>query len=490
MRLLIAEDDTVSRQLLTMTLKKWGHEVMVTQSGTEAWEELQKEDAPLLAILDWMMPGMTGVEVCEKLREIQTGEFQTYIILLTALERKEDIVTGLSAGANDYVTKPFNPSELKARVEVGVRMLDLQTRLADNVKRLREMDQLKTSFLSTVSHELRTPVAIMREGVSLCLDGVAGELTDTQSELLGDVLDNSDRLLRLITDLLDISKIEAGKVRLHRRMVDVCDVIQKTVRMSELHAKDKQIKLHTDLPDASLEVYVDGDKITQIISNLLNNSIRFTPEQGDIYIGMTEKEDYLECYVRDTGIGISEENLPKLFAKFEQFGRTEGPGYKGTGLGLAIVKGLIEKHKGEVWAESTLGEGTTIYFTLKKILKPEILVVDDEERIRDVVKAFLKDDTYTFFEAQDGQEAVDLAIQEDIALVLLDMQLPKMSGYEVIGRLKQDKRTEDIPIVIMSGYVVDEDKLGKVTDHPAFPILQKPFTAEKLCETVDHALNM
>lgn len=489
MRILIAEDDNISRQLLKATLTKWGYEVIPTKNGREAWEQLQLDDSPQLAILDWMMPEMSGVEVCQKLREHEKSDYLTYVILLTALERKEDIVTGLQAGANDYVTKPFNASELRARVEVGERMIDLQNRLSDHVRRLKELDQLKTSFLSTVSHELRTPIAIMREGISLCLDGIAGELNETQSELLGDVLDNSDRLLRLITDLLDISKIEAGKIKLRRHVTDICQVIQKTVRMSELHANEKQIHLHTELPEMPLEMYVDSDKITQIISNLLNNSIRFTPENGDIYVRLVEKENFIECSVRDTGVGIAEENIPKLFSKFEQFGREEGPGYKGTGLGLAIVKGLIEKHGGEVWAESELGSGTTISFTVRKTLKPTILVVDDEERMRDVVKAFLKKDQYDFIDAGDGKTAIELALNHDFALIILDMQLPKMSGYEVIGRLKQDKRTEDIPILIMSGYVVDEERLSTFGEHAVFPILEKPFTSEQLIEHVGHILD-
>ncbi|MGH8067882.1 MAG: response regulator transcription factor [Candidatus Entotheonellia bacterium] len=137
MKLLIAEDDMVSRRLLEATLIKWGYKVVVTCDGTAAWEVLQRADAPPLAILDWMMPGMDGIEVCRRVRQASTPT-PPYLILLTAKGRREDIITGLRSGANDYVTKPFNREELRARVQVGMRMVELQQSLAERVKALEE----------------------------------------------------------------------------------------------------------------------------------------------------------------------------------------------------------------------------------------------------------------------------------------------------------------------------------------------------------------
>ena len=137
MKILIAEDDVISRRLLETTLIKWGYEVVVTCDGTAAWEVLQSADAPPLAILDWMMPGMDGIEVCRRVRRTATPP-PPYLILLTAKGRREDIVTGLRSGANDYVTKPFNREELRARVQVGMRIVELQHSLADRVKALEE----------------------------------------------------------------------------------------------------------------------------------------------------------------------------------------------------------------------------------------------------------------------------------------------------------------------------------------------------------------
>ena len=183
MRILIAEDDYISRRFLEATLQKKGYDVKVTSDGNEAWQELKKKSAPQVAVLDWMMPGLDGINVIKKVRK-KRGSPYIYVILLTAKGRKEDIAAGLEAGADDYVTKPFDSKELHARVKVGLRMVDLHNRLGDHVKRLKEFDQLKTDFLSTVSHELRTPIAVMRGGVSLCLDGVAGEVTEMQRDIL------------------------------------------------------------------------------------------------------------------------------------------------------------------------------------------------------------------------------------------------------------------------------------------------------------------
>jgi DNA-binding response OmpR family regulator len=144
MKVLIAEDDVTSRRMIEVMLRKWGYEVIVACDGDEAWKALQAESPPELAILDWMMPGMDGVEICRKVRESMTSSL-TYIILLTGRDRKEDIVSGLAAGANDYVTKPFEPEELRARIKVGERIVKLQSALSDRVKELQEaLTQIKT----------------------------------------------------------------------------------------------------------------------------------------------------------------------------------------------------------------------------------------------------------------------------------------------------------------------------------------------------------
>jgi len=488
MRILIAEDDRITRQLLEKALVKRGYEVVVTCDGNEAWDVLQCPDAPQLAILDWMMPDMDGVEVCTKVRA-EKKEPYTYLILLTAKGNKEDIAVGLDTGANDYVTKPFNLRELQARVKVGMRMVDLQNSLADHVKKLQELDRLKSDFISIVSHELRTPIAVMKGGVSLILDGVVGEITENQRDLLTDTMDNIDRLTRLVTGLLDVSKIEAGKINLRRRSTDLCAMVENIANHFDCEARDKGIQLRTELPDGVLKLFVDDDKINQIFNNLISNAIRFTRSGGEIVICVEEKEDNVECSVSDTGVGIAEKNIPKLFNKFVQIGRVDGSGYKGTGLGLVIVKGLVEMHGGKIWVESELGKGSTFRFTLKKVPFPSVLVVDDEKKIVDIVKRFLSVDDYLLLEAYGGIEAVKKAKMAHPSLIVLDMLLPDMDGYEVIEQLKRDENTNDIPILILSGAKVDKERIVQLNDCINIPILGKPIHPEELLNNVQEMVN-
>ena len=358
--------------------------------------------------------------------------------------------------------------------------------LKETNRKLKELDQLKSDFISTVSHELRTPIAIMCEGVSLCLEGHAGKLNPTQRKLLTDTHENIDRLNRLVTDLLDISRIEEGKITFRKSSVQLCDIIDKLKSEYELQAQKKEIQIITKLPDTPLKLFADKDKVTQIFSNLLSNAVRYTNYGGSITIEIKDNPDQIECRVSDTGIGISEEDMGKLFKKFIQIGRVAGSGYKGTGLGLAITKGLVEKHGGRICVQSKPGKGSTFNFTLKKLPFPKVLIVDDEQNIIEIIKELLIEDDYEFIEAHDGLSALRKAASEEPSLIILDIKLPDMNGYEVLGRLKQDKRTQHIPLIIMSAFGIDKEKLVHFdNNHTVFPVIQKPFDRELLRSKVN-----
>ncbi len=229
----------------------------------------------------------------------------------------------------------------------------------------KEVDRLKTEFISTVSHELRTPLTTIRESVSQVLDGILGPTTDQQREFLSICLEDIDRLTRIINDLLDISKIEARKIQLKREMVDLAAVVKNVGLIFQPRFKEKALELKTVFSGQKFEAYADKDKIIQVLTNLVGNSLKFT-RKGYVRISLEEKQDFVECSISDTGRGISEEDLPKVFSKFQQFGRTDGPGEKGTGLGLSIDKVIIEMHQGKVWVESSLNQWTKFSFTLPK----------------------------------------------------------------------------------------------------------------------------
>lgn len=229
----------------------------------------------------------------------------------------------------------------------------------------KQLENMKDEFVSTVSHELRTPLLMIREGVSLVHDGILGPATDDQKKFLTVSLDNIDRLTRIINDLLDISKIEAAKMKLQKEKVNLNQLISKIETGFGPVLRGREVSLKTRLPEKPVEIEADPDKLTQVFTNLIQNAVKFT-EKGFIEVALESKSDEVECSVSDSGRGISSEDMEKVFSKFQQFGRTHGAGAKGTGLGLSICKGLVELHGGRIRVESELDKGTRFIFTLPK----------------------------------------------------------------------------------------------------------------------------
>ena len=233
-------------------------------------------------------------------------------------------------------------------------------------KELQKLDRMKSDFISAVSHEIRTPLSIAKEGVSLVLDEIVGKLNKEQKEILSSSMSNINRLVRVLNDVLDISKIEAGKIKLEKTVVEFSGLVKDVCGEWKLESDKKKQLIQVEVPDAAIEVRIDHDKIIQVMNNLISNAIKYTPEEGMINVRLGNKEEQIEVSVTDNGRGISKEDLPDVFNRFQQFDRMVGQGSKGTGLGLAISKQLVEMHKGRIWVESELGKGSRFAFTLPK----------------------------------------------------------------------------------------------------------------------------
>lgn len=251
-------------------------------------------------------------------------------------------------------------------------------------KELRQLDQLKSDFISTVSHELRTPLAIIKEGMSLLLDKIPGEMNEKQSKILDVSKHNIDRLSRIINSLLDISKIEAGKVGLKKGFISMPDMIKHIALSFENKIRQKGLELKLDIDKSEDKLYADADRIAQVMTNLLDNAIKFT-EKGCVEIAYKDKNDTIECSVADTGTGIDKNDLPKVFNKFQQFGRVAGAGEKGTGLGLSIAKSIIDMHHGTMTVESELGKGTKFTFRLHKYTPENLFKECADEAVKNAV---------------------------------------------------------------------------------------------------------
>jgi len=253
----------------------------------------------------------------------------------------------------------------RAMLHIMDDLKDAKDELERANKELQKIDQLKSDFVSTVSHELRTPLTVTREAISQVLDGVCGQTNKKQKQFLSMSIKGIDRLARLIDNLLDISKIEARKIKLKRELIDIVSLAKEVNSNFALAFQNKGLDTKYNFSKDKIELYVDKDRIAQVFVNLMSNALKFTPA-GYIEISVIDKENVVECAVSDTGIGISDDELPKVFSKFEQFSLEFESPKKGTGLGLAISKGIIELHRGKIWVESKLGQGTKISFTLPK----------------------------------------------------------------------------------------------------------------------------
>lgn len=240
-------------------------------------------------------------------------------------------------------------------------------------ERLRRLDRIKDEFVATVSHELRTPMSIVQESISQVVEGMHGNITPEQRHFLSLSLENITRLGKIINNLLDISKIETGKVELKREQVDMAGLARGVISDYNSRARAKALEIKAELPQEGVSLYIDRDKIVEVFSNLINNAVKFT-EKGSITVSVVDKKSCVECSVQDTGIGIEGADMDKVFGKFEQFGSLPGPGEKGTGLGLSISKGIVELHSGKIWVESKAGEGSKFTFSLPRRTPQEIFM--------------------------------------------------------------------------------------------------------------------
>lgn len=289
-----------------------------------------------------------GFEVLEGYKYIEDPEFK---MTQEFIHTEKEKIQGLSKSRELVALIGQAKEQVKAE---KVRVMGLE-----------KLDRIKSDFVLTVSHELRTPLSIIKEGVSLVLDKVCGKINQKQEKILITINDNIDRLTRIINDILDISKIEEGRVELEKEFINLNSLIKNYISSFAIIAMGKGLEIKVDLPEREVRLYIDGGKIIEVFANLLSDALKFT-ERGYVEISLQEKENEVVCSISDTGRGISSEDIPKVFQKFRQFGRVDSSGEKGTGLGLSIVKGIVEMHKGKIWVESELGKGTKFSFTLPK----------------------------------------------------------------------------------------------------------------------------
>jgi PAS domain S-box-containing protein len=367
----------------------------------------------------------------------------------------------------------------------------------------REIERLKDEFISVVSHELRTPLTSISAALDLLAGGVLQNQPEEAQHMLSIAANNTDRLVRLINDILDIERIESGKIIMTKQACDAADLMNQSVEAIQEIAERAGVAL--SVSPVSIRLWADPDRIIQVLTNLLSNAIKFSPQGSTIWLsaeliktqesGVRGQEsetlypsspcDTLLIKVRDQGRGIPSDKLESIFERFQQVDASDSRQKGGTGLGLAICRSILQQHEGQIWAESTLGEGSTFCFTLPVLpdfetsefvppdggsasltvlssefedstqSSPVVLVCDDDSSVRTVLQAMLKREGYRVMTAASGHEAVERAVAQPPDVILLNLMMPQMDGWETLAVLKNQTETQTIPVIILSGLLPD-----------------------------------
>jgi PAS domain S-box-containing protein len=372
-------------------------------------------------------------------------------------------------------------------------------------EKAEESDRLKTAFLASMSHEIRTPLNHILGGLDLLLDP---EISHEEKEEFNEIIKNSsNQLLKLINDIIDVSHLESGQVEISKSAFSMKDILDDVKEIGEkCQAANPSVELqintsgHTKLLD---NIYSDRNRLKQVLTSLLSNAFKFT-KQGTVEFGYSLKStSMVEFYVSDTGIGIPEDSYELIFEHFRQVDYTHTREYEGAGLGLTLAKGIVELLGGDIWLKSELNKGTTFYFTIstkapevkqKPVAFTEsanlqfdwsgktILVVEDEEMNYQYLKTVLRKTNASILWAENGLKAVELASQNDIHLVLMDIQMPEMNGYEATRKILKMK--PNTPIIAQTAHALKEER-SKCINAGAVDYMSKPLNRKKLLNLID-----
>lgn len=350
--------------------------------GKTDFDLFPKERAAMMA-KDDMYVIKTGRPIIDKIERATRPDGVDNYVSTTKIPRldKKGRIVGLIGITRD-ITHRMQLERMKGEKERAEKKLTI----------LKEIDRVKSEFVAVLSHELRTPLAIAKEAVTQLFTRMAGPINPKQRKLLAMTKDNIERLRHMIENLLDMSRIEKRRLRLHYSLVNLNDLVMNSAEFFKKMAREKDIHLKYVIPREKINIFIDAERIIQVISNLINNAIKFTEQNGEITVEVKILENKIRVGVIDTGIGIDKRDLPKLFNRFAQVSAIADVAGKGLGLGLSIAKELVERHGGEIWSESTLGVGSKFYFALPSSFTIKML----DKRNRDKINRLLSKSTSVY----------------------------------------------------------------------------------------------
>jgi len=395
----------------------------------------------------------------------------------------------------------INISDLRERLradEIRRRSAELETQN----RRIQEASRLKSEFLANMSHELRTPLNAILGFAELLHDGQVDPASPTHKEFLGDILISGRHLLQLINDVLDLAKVEAGKLEFRPEPVEVPRLVGEVIAILRTSAAQKQIRMETQLDPSVAELTVDPARLKQVAYNYLSNALKFTPQGGSVTLRVkADGEHRFRLEVQDTGIGIAPDDLGRLFVEFQQLEAGAAKRHQGTGLGLALTRRLVEAQGGSVGVRSTVGGGSTFHACLPRhviamsrtrtpvVFPPSqigartVLVVEDDVRDQAQLVAALGDAGYAVEIASTGAEAIAHWRAREYDAATIDLLLPDMSGLELLAALQSEATNRRTPIIVVT--VVPDARL--VAGFPVHDILHKPIDRESLLASLARA---